>query len=103
RTRFDLDKARRRIHIVQGLRIAVKNIDAVIAIIRKSESSDEARTKLKARYNLTDEQTQAILDMPLRRLTGLEIEKLEQEYKELAALIEELAGILGDPRKVTRI
>ncbi len=103
RTRFDLDKARKRIHIVQGLRIAVENIDAVIKIIRGSSSSEEARNAIKARFKLTDEQTQAILDMPLRRLTGLEIEKLEQEYKELLGQIDELVGILGDPLKVIRI
>jgi len=103
RTRFDLDKARRRIHIVQGLRIAVENIDAVIKVIRGSSSSDEARLKLKEKYKLTDEQTQAILDMPLRRLTGLEIDKLEAEHKELLGVIDELAGILSDPRKVTKI
>ena len=103
RTRYDLDKARKRIHIVQGLRIAVENIDAVIKIIRASASSDEAKQRLKAQFKLTDEQTQAILDMPLRRLTGLEIEKLEAEHKELVTLIDELVSILGDPKKVTKI
>ena len=103
RTRFDLDKARKRIHIVQGLRIAVENIDEVIKIIRGSASTDEARTRLKARFKLSDEQTQAILDMPLRRLTSLEIDKLEAEYNELVALIDELVSILADPKKVMKI
>ncbi len=103
RTKFDLDKARRRIHIVEGLLIAVDNIDEVIKIIRSSSSTDDARQSLKSRFGLTDEQTQAILDMPLRRLTGLEIEKLQQEHQELAALIEQLVAILADPNKVTTI
>ena len=103
RTRFELDKARRRIHIVEGLLVAVENIDKVIRVIRESETTDEARQALKKKFNLTDEQTQAILDMPLRRLTGLEIDKLVQERKELVARIEELAGILADPTKVTSI
>ena len=92
RTRFELEKARKRIHIVEGLLTAVENIDEVIKIIRGSSSVEEAREQLKARFDLTAEQTQAILDMPLRRLTGLEIEKLQAEHKELVALIEE-AGV----------
>jgi DNA gyrase subunit A len=100
RTRHELDKARKRIHIVEGLLKAVENIDAVIKIIRESETVLEARENLKSKFKLTDEQTQAILDMPLRRLTGLEIGKLMQERKELVALIENLAGILADPQKV---
>ena len=103
RTKFDLDKARRRVHIVQGLLVAVENIDAVIKVIRGSADANAARQQLKSRFDLTDEQTQAILDMPLRRLTGLEIEKLEAEHKELIALIEELASILADPKKVIAI
>ena len=103
RSRFELDKARRRVHIVEGLRTAVENIEAVIKIIRGSASTADARDQLKLRFELTDEQTQAILDMPLRRLTGLEIEKLEEEYKELVARIEELATILADPERIRRI
>ena len=103
RTRFDLDKARKRIHIVEGLLKAVENIDSVIKIIRGSETVQAARDGLKSGFDLTDEQTQAILDMPLRRLTGLEIEKLMHERKELVALIESLAGILADPGKVLNL
>jgi DNA gyrase subunit A len=103
RTRFDLDKARKRIHIVQGLRIAVANIDEVIKLIRSSESTQDAKTALRQRFELTEVQANAILEMPLRRLTGLEIEKLEAEHNELVALIEELSSILADPKKVTRI
>lgn len=103
RTRFDLDKARRRIHIVQGLRVAVTNIDEVIKLIRASASTADAKDALRKRFDLTDVQATAILDMPLRRLTGLEIEKLEEEHKELVALIEELTSILSDPTKVTKI
>ena len=103
RTRFDLDKARKRIHIVEGLLKAIENIDAVIKTIRESESTEEARTRLIERFKLTHEQSTHILDMPLRRLTGLEIEKLVQEHKELVVQIEELAGILADPGKVTAI
>jgi DNA gyrase subunit A len=103
RTRFDLDKARKRIHIVEGLLKAVSNIDEVIKIIRSSAATEEARTRLMSRFGLTTEQTQAILDMPLRRLTGLEIEKLEAEHRELVTIIEDLASILASPQKVTTI
>ncbi|MBI3735860.1 DNA gyrase subunit A, partial [Candidatus Sumerlaeota bacterium] len=103
RTRFDLDKARKRHHIVLGLRVAVDNIDEVIKIIRGSDSTDDARAKLIKRFDLSEEQATAILDMPLRRLTGLERENLEKEEKELVALIEDLAAILADPKKVTKI
>jgi DNA gyrase subunit A len=103
RTRFDLDKARRRVHIVEGLLKAVENIDRVIKIIRESETIEEARINLRSELKITEEQANAILDMPLRRLTGLEIEKLVQERKELVATIEDLAGILSDPGRVTGI
>ncbi len=103
RTRFDLDKARKRLHIVEGLRIAVANIDKVIKLIRESESVEVARAGLREKFDLTEVQANAILEMPLRRLTGLEREALEKEHKELIALIEELASILADPKKVTKI
>ncbi len=103
RTRFDLDKARKRIHIVKGLLIAVAEIDRVIKIIRQSPGVDEAREKLKATFKLTDEQCTAILDMPLRRLTSLEIEKLQAEHDELVKFIEDLAAILANPGRVTKI
>jgi DNA gyrase subunit A len=103
RTKHDLDKARKRVHIVEGLLKAVENIERVIKIIRQAETTEEARANLKSSLKLTDEQATAILDMPLRRLTGLEIEKLVQEHKELAAIIERLIGILADPAKVTTL
>ncbi len=103
RTRFDLDKARKRIHIVKGLLIAVDAIDEVIRIIRGSVNVEQARAGLKSGFGLTDEQCQAILDMPLRRLTSLEIDKLQAEHDELVKLIEELAAILSDPERVTQL
>ena len=103
RTRFDLDKSRKRIHIVIGLRIALDNIDRVIALIRGSDSTEAARGALIAEFKLTDEQSNAILEMPLRRLTGLEREKLEKEQRDLIALIEELTSILKNPEKVVEI
>ena len=83
RTKFDLDKAEARAHIVEGLIIAQDNIDEVISIIRSSQTTQQAKTRLMERFGLTDEQSQAIVDMRLRALTGLEREKLEAEYKEL--------------------
>ncbi|HBF34687.1 TPA: DNA gyrase subunit A [Candidatus Sumerlaeota bacterium] len=103
RTRFDLTKAESRLHIVEGLRIAVMHIDDVIKIIRGSESAEAARTNLMSTYSLSDLQANAILEMPLRRLTGLEREKLEAEYNDLLATIKELLYILATPAKVTEI
>ncbi|MBR3216786.1 MAG: DNA gyrase subunit A, partial [Exiguobacterium sp.] len=96
RTQFDLDKAEARAHILEGLRVALDHLDEVIAIIRSTRTGDEAREKLIARFGLSTEQTQAILDMRIQRLTGLEREKIEGEYREVKALIEELRAILGD-------
>ena len=96
RTQFDLNKAEARAHILEGLRIALDNIDAIIALIRGSETTDEAREGLMTRFNLSHEQAQAILDMRLQRLTGLEREKIEAEYRELMKLIAELRAILAD-------
>lgn len=103
RTRFELDKARRRMHIVEGLLIAVGAIDAVIKLIRGSDTPEAAKIGLMAKFKLTDVQAQAILDMPLRRLTGLEREKLQTEHTELVAIIERLTAILADPKKVRSI
>ncbi|MBN1868335.1 DNA gyrase subunit A [Candidatus Sumerlaeota bacterium] len=103
RTRFDLAKAEARIHIVEGLRIAVEHIDDVVAIIRKAESVEVARLKLMEIFELSEIQANAILDMPLRRLTGLERDKLEAEYKELKNLIKDLRFILSTPAKVLEI
>ncbi|MCX6999254.1 MAG: DNA gyrase subunit A [Candidatus Sumerlaeota bacterium] len=100
RTHFDLERAEARLHIVDGLVIAVSNIDEVISIIRKSKDVDEAREKLMKHFSLSQLQAQAILDMRLQRLTGLEIQKLKDERKELLSLIKELKGILDSPKKV---
>jgi len=99
RTQFRLDKAQARAHILEGLIIAVDNIDEVISIIRASADTDAARTALMERFELSEEQARAILDMPLRRLTSLETNKLREEFEELKALIEELDSILADPTK----
>jgi len=94
RTIFDLEKARARAHILEGLKIAVDNIDEVIRIIRKSEDTETAKTALMQNFSLSEVQATAILEMKLRRLTGLEREKIEQELKELYELIEYLESIL---------
>jgi DNA gyrase subunit A len=96
RTQFDLNKAEARAHILEGLRIALDHIDEVIALIRASETTDIAREGLMTRFSLSHEQAQAILDMRLQRLTGLEREKIDNEYNELLKLIAELRGILAD-------
>lgn len=95
RSKFDLDKAKERAHIVEGLLVAIKNIDEVIRIIKKSQSVTEAKQKLKERFKLSERQTQAILDMRLSRLVNLEKEKLELELKNLKELIDELTKILA--------
>ncbi|MFC1551813.1 DNA gyrase subunit A [Candidatus Latescibacterota bacterium] len=101
RTRFDLNKAEARAHIVEGLRIAIDNIDEVIALIRKAENPDVAKEELIKKFKLSDRQAQAILDMRLQRLTGLEREKLEIEYKELIEVMENLRNILESrPRRM---
>ncbi|MBN1482735.1 DNA gyrase subunit A [candidate division KSB1 bacterium] len=95
RTKFELDKAEKRAHILEGYIIALDNIDEVIAIIKKSRTVDTARANLRKRFKLSEIQAQAILDMRLQRLTGLERKKIEQEYRELLQLIERLKAILG--------
>jgi DNA gyrase subunit A len=100
RTRFELRQAEERDHIVEGLLIALANLDAVIKIIRGSADSDEARTKMMRRFKLTEIQANHILDMPLRRLTRLEREKLEEEHRELQATIKRLKALLRDPKKI---
>ncbi len=94
RTRFDLDKAEKRAHILEGLKICLDNIDEIVELIKKSESPDAAREALMQRFGLSEIQAQAILDMRLQRLTGLEREKIEQEYREVIQLIERLKAIL---------
>ena len=100
RTKYDLNKAEERAHILEGLLIALDNIDEVINIIRSSANTPEAKNRLIERFALTDVQAQAIVDMRLRALTGLEREKIEGEYKELMARIAELKAILADEKKL---
>ncbi|MDP6538059.1 MAG: DNA gyrase subunit A, partial [Planctomycetota bacterium] len=103
RTRFLLRKAEERKHIVEGLRIAVGNIDEVIALIRGAESREDARARLRERFELSERQAQAIVDMRLGSLTGLEREKLEQEYEELVAEIADLNDILDREARVVEM
>ena len=103
RTRFDLDKAEKRAHILEGYRIALDQIDAIVETIRASQDPAEASTRLQQQFGLSELQAQAILEMRLQRLTGLERDKIEQEYKETLALITELKGILDDPQKIVAI
>ncbi|APF16757.1 DNA gyrase subunit A [Caldithrix abyssi] len=99
RTQYDLDEAERRAHILEGLRIAIDNIDEIIELIKSSANPDIAREKLIQRFGLTEIQAKAILDMRLQRLTGLEREKIENEYRELLKLIDELRSILASKAK----
>ena len=103
RTKYDLNKAEERAHILQGLLIALDNIDEVIKIIRGSKNVAEAKLELMERFSLSDAQAQAIVDMRLRALTGLEREKLEAEYAELMKTIEELKAILADEKKLLTV
>ncbi|MBQ4868201.1 DNA gyrase subunit A [Priestia megaterium] len=103
RTEFELRKAEARAHILEGLKIALDNLDAVIALIRGSQTTDIAREGLMTQFSLSEKQAQAILDMRLQRLTGLEREKIETEYQSLLALIAELKAILADEEKVLEI
>jgi len=100
RTAYELKKAEERDHIVQGLLIALRNLDAVIKVIRGSRDADEARTKLMKQFKLSEIQANHILDMPLRRLTRLAREELEQEHKDLLATIRRLKALLKDPKKI---
>lgn len=103
RTRYELNKAQERAHILEGLLIALDNIDEVISIIRGSESVNVAKQKLIERFGLSDAQSQAIVDMRLRTLTGLEREKIEAEYNELMKRIDELKAILADNKKLLMV
>jgi DNA gyrase subunit A len=100
RTQFDLDKALKRQHILEGLLIALEHLDAVIETIRRSDSADDARTQLMERFGLTEAQATAILDMQLRRLAALERQKIDDEYQEITAHIEYLRSLLADHRKI---
>lgn len=103
RTAFELRKAEARAHILEGLRIALDHLDAVITLIRSSQTADIAREGLMTEFSLSEKQAQAILDMRLQRLTGLEREKIEEEYQGLMQLIAELKAILADEEKVLEI
>lgn len=103
RTEYELKKAQARAHILEGLRIALDHIDEIITLIRQSQTADIAKEGLMTNYDLTDKQAQAILDMRLQRLTGLEREKIEGEYQDLVQLIKELQAILADKEKVLEI
>lgn len=103
RTRFLLQKAEERLHLIEGLRIAVRNIDEVVEIIKTSANVEEARSRLMQRFELSEVQARAILDMRLARLTGLEIEKLEAEYNEVMGKIVELQKILAERSEVIRL
>ncbi|MDZ5471640.1 DNA gyrase subunit A [Bacillus sp. 31A1R] len=103
RTEFELRKAEARAHILEGLRIALDHLDEVINLIRSSQTTDMAREGLMTKFNLSEKQAQAILDMRLQRLTGLEREKIEDEYQSLVQLIAELKAILADEEKVLEI
>ena len=103
RTQFDKEKAEARAHILEGLLIALDHIDEVIRIIRASETDEEAQAELMSKFKLSERQSQAILDMRLRRLTGLERDKIQSEYDDLIALIVDLADILAKPERVAKI
>jgi DNA gyrase subunit A len=103
RSEFDLDKARRRAHILEGLRVALNNLDEVINLIRRARDVDTARRGLMRRFKLTEVQAQAILDMPLRRLAALERKKIEIEYKELQEIIKQLTALLRSPKKMRQV
>ncbi|MBA30539.1 MAG: DNA gyrase subunit A [Dehalococcoidia bacterium] len=100
RSKYELNKAQNRIHILEGLKIALDNIDKVIEIIRASNTVEEARNSLIKSFDLSDVQAQSIVDMQLRRLTGLEREKLDNEYNDLLKMISELESLLNDPDKI---
>jgi DNA gyrase subunit A len=103
RSEYELRRAREKAHILEGLRVALKNLDEVIELIKKSPDAETARQRLIKRFNLSEIQAQAILDMPLRRLAALERKKIEEEYRELLARIKELEGLLKSPKKMRQL
>ncbi len=103
RTQFELEKAERRIHIIEGLKIALENLDEIVKIIKSSKNRDEARNHLRSKFKLSEIQANAILEMQLYRLTGLEVEKLENEYNELVKLIKYLMDILANEIKLLEL
>jgi DNA gyrase subunit A len=100
RSQYDLQRARQRAHILEGLRVALKHLDEIVTLIKNSPDAEAARARLMKRYKLTETQAIAILDMQLRRLAALERKKIESEYKETQALIKELEGLLRSPKKM---
>ena len=103
RTLFDLNKAQIRAHILEGLIIALANINNIIKLIKESKSIETAKEALTSKFNLTNEQAVAILEMRLQRLTSLEQEKIKQEHTDLLKLIEELESILSNPQRILDI
>jgi DNA gyrase subunit A len=103
RSEYDLERARQRAHILEGLRIALKNLDEVVDMIRRSPDAETARARLMKRFHLTEIQSLAILDMPLRRLAALERRKIEEEYKEVLATIKGLEALLRSPKKMRQV
>ena len=103
RAEFDLEKARQRAHILEGLRIAIANLDEIIDIIRKAQDTDQARERLKKRFKLSDVQATSILDMPLKRLSTLERKKIDTEYKEVMDTIKQLEFLLSSPKKIRQV
>jgi DNA gyrase subunit A len=103
RSAFELARAKERAHVLEGLRVALKNLDEVIRLIRTSKDPDEARARLQKRFKLSEIQATAILDMPLKRLASLEREKIELEYKEKIALIKQLEKILASPKLLRQV
>jgi DNA gyrase subunit A len=103
RSQFDLDKARQRAHILEGLRVAIKNLDEIIVLIRNAPDVETARNRLMKRFKLTEIQAQAILEMQLRRLAALERKKIEEEYKALLKAIKELEALLKSPKRMREL
>jgi len=103
RAKYDLEKAKQRAHVLEGLRVALANLDDVIKLIRSSRSAETARKNLRTKFKLSDIQAGAILDMPLRRLAALERKKIEEEYKELLKEIKYLQGLLQSPKKILKV
>jgi len=103
RSKYKLGKAEARAHILEGLQVALDNLDEVIDLIRRSRSAQTAQSNLMRSYHLSEEQAQAILNMPLRRLASMERKKIETEYKELQARIKELKAILASPKKMRQV
>ncbi|MDR3275157.1 MAG: DNA gyrase subunit A [Endomicrobium sp.] len=103
RTKFDLQKTEARAHILEGLKIAIDNIDIIIKIIKESADEETARMNLMSQFSLTKVQSEAILEMKIRQLTGLKTKEIDQEYLELIKLIEQLRSVLADPKKVLAI